>query len=283
MRRLAYLKQTLASTSLDKAALIKRIQPSLAELVAVVDKKSGTYRELEKLVGRDSDKAKEIFTQLKEQVIPQSLQATLISLADKAGTSLAAKASDTVLNTMQTLTDDSVSNLKIYLSDLETDVKSLGTEIEAWFNRGMARSEGVYKRNAKAVSLLIGIAIAISLNADSLHMLDRLSRDPAIRSAISQAAEEISANDPVAISELEEQLDNALNELPIPIGYGQAVTGKQQAAQAAWFIPLIPRRLIGWIITGFAISMGSNFWFNLLKRVVDVKNTGKKEGPDADD
>jgi len=40
MRRLHYLKRSLASTTLDKAALIKRIQPSLAELVAVWIKKA---------------------------------------------------------------------------------------------------------------------------------------------------------------------------------------------------------------------------------------------------
>ncbi len=277
MRRLEFLKQTLASTTLDKAALLKRIQPSLAELIAIVDKKSATYRELKNLVGRDSDKARAIFERIENQAIPKSLQATLISLADKAGSSIAAQASDTVLNTMQNLADDSVSNLKIYLSDLESDVKSLGQEIEGWFNRGMARSQGVYKRNAKAVGLLIGVAIAISLNADSLHMLDRLSRDPAIRSVLSQAAEEVGAENPEAIAEIENQMDGVLNELPIPIGYGPAVTDRQQAAQANWFIPLIPRRVFGWLITGFAISMGSSFWFSLLKRIIDVKNTGKQE------
>ena len=281
MRRLEYLKQTLASTTLDKAALIKKIQPSLAELVSVVDQDGSIYRELQQLIGKDGGRAKLIFDRLKQQSVPSSLQATLVSLADKAGSSIAAQASDTVLNTLQDMTDDSVSNLKIYLSDLESDVKSLGTEIEAWFNRGMDRSQGVYKRNAKAVGLLIGIAIAISLNADSLHMLDRLSRDPAIRSAISQAAEEISANDPAAIAELEEEVNGALNELPIPIGYGQAVTSKQHASQASWFIPFIPRRAVGWFITGFAISMGSSFWFNLLKRIVDIKNSGKEEGSDT--
>ncbi|NEQ44113.1 MAG: hypothetical protein F6K00_11385 [Leptolyngbya sp. SIOISBB] len=277
MRRLEFLKQTLASTTLDKAALLKRIQPSLAELVSIVDQKSATYRELKSLVGRDSDKAKAIFERIESQAIPKSLQATLISLADKAGSSIAAQASDTVLNTMQNLADDSVSNLKIYLSDLESDVKSLGQEIEGWFNRGMARSQGVYKRNAKAVGLLIGVAIAISLNADSLHMLDRLSRDPAIRSAISQAAEEVGAANPEALAEIESQVDGILNELPIPIGYGPAITSKQQEAQARWFIPFIPRRVFGWLITGFAISMGSSFWFSLLKRIVDIKNTGKQE------
>ncbi|MEM1291875.1 MAG: hypothetical protein AAGH67_10415 [Cyanobacteria bacterium P01_H01_bin.162] len=280
MRRLKYLKKTLASTTLDKSALIKTIQPDLQELVSIIDRSSPAYYELKSLVGKDGGMAKAIINRLDSQVFPKSLQANLISLAEKARSSLAATASDTVLSTMQDLKDDSVSNLKIYLADLESDVKSLGIEVEAWFDRGMNRAAGVYRRNAKAVSLLIGLAIAISLNADSLHMLDRLSRDPAIRNAVTQAAEEFATTNPegAAIAQLEEDVDSVLSGLPIPLGYSEAVTDKQQLAQENWFVPLIPRRAIGWLITGFALSMGSNFWFGLLKRIVNVKNSGKEEG-----
>jgi hypothetical protein len=282
MRRLQYLKQNLVSTSLDKSALLRTIQPSLSELVTVLDRNSSVYRELQALVVKDGGTAKAILDKIESQPVPESLKQSLAELAKKARGSLAAKASDTIMSTMSDLAEESVANVKIYLSDLESDVKALGLEIEDWFNRGMDRAAGVYRRNAKAVSILIGIAIAISLNADSLHMLDRLSRDPAVRNAISQAAEQVAAANPdsASIAQLEEQVDAALSGLPIPLGYGEAVLEKQREAQKTWFIPFIPRRLVGWLITGIAISMGANFWFNLLKKVIDVKNTGKAEGTD---
>jgi hypothetical protein len=284
MRRLEYLKRGLASTTLDKSALMKTIQPSLKELVEILDQNSPIYRELKALVGKDNGRAQAIYDKIQNQALPTSLKASLASLAEKAGGSLAARASDTVLGTMQSLTDDSVSSLKVYLADLESDVKALGTEIESWFNNGMARASGVYKRNAKAVSLLIGFAIAISLNADTLHMVDRLSRDPAVRNAINQAAEQIAAQDPQGtdFAQLEAEVDEVLKGLPIPLGYGDAVVTKQQEAQASWFIPLIPRRAVGWLITGVAISMGSGFWFSLLRRVINIKNTGKEEGAERE-
>ncbi len=34
--------------------------------------------------------------------------------------------------------------------------------------------------------------------------------------------------------------------------------------------------LLGWILTGIAISMGASFWFDLLSRLVKVRNTGKQ-------
>ena len=33
--------------------------------------------------------------------------------------------------------------------------------------------------------------------------------------------------------------------------------------------------LIGWLISGIAIAMGAPFWFDLLGKVMNVRNTGK--------
>ena len=35
--------------------------------------------------------------------------------------------------------------------------------------------------------------------------------------------------------------------------------------------------IIGWLLTGIAISMGSSFWFDLLGKLINVRNTGVKE------
>ncbi len=36
------------------------------------------------------------------------------------------------------------------------------------------------------------------------------------------------------------------------------------------------RRFMGWLITGIAISMGAPFWFDLLGKLINVRNTGSK-------
>jgi ABC-type transport system involved in cytochrome bd biosynthesis fused ATPase/permease subunit len=33
--------------------------------------------------------------------------------------------------------------------------------------------------------------------------------------------------------------------------------------------------ICGWFVSGVAISMGAPFWFDLLGKVVNVRNTGK--------
>ncbi|MEL6381485.1 MAG: hypothetical protein AAFQ89_03230 [Cyanobacteria bacterium J06626_18] len=287
MRRLRYLKTGFASTTLDKSALLKTIQPTLSELISVLDDKSKTYRELKTLVAKESKIAKAILANIETQTLPDSLRASLVSLADRATNTLATTASKTLIETAKDVSEEPITNLKIYLTDLEGDVRALGSEVEAWFNRGMDRASGVYRRNAKAVAILIGLGIAVGINADSLHMLDRLSQDPTIRNSVRQAAEQMAATTPenVEVDQLQEDVDRLLEadsligSSRIPIGYGKLVTDQQQAAQQDWFVPLVPRRVIGWLITGFAISMGSNFWFSLLKRVITVKTTGKEVNP----
>ena len=45
-----------------------------------------------------------------------------------------------------------------------------------------------------------------------------------------------------------------------------------KARSGTWWV----LKLIGWVITAFAISLGGPFWFELLNRIVDLRGAGKK-------
>ncbi|MGB0178380.1 MAG: hypothetical protein ACPF9D_14535, partial [Owenweeksia sp.] len=36
------------------------------------------------------------------------------------------------------------------------------------------------------------------------------------------------------------------------------------------------QKLLGWFVTALAITLGAPFWFDLLKRVINIRNTGNK-------
>jgi hypothetical protein len=79
--------------------------------------------------------------------------------------------------------------------------------------------------------------------------------------------------------QVQEAVDKALEEIPFPLGYNEVVIQQQLASERSWPIPFVPRRFLGWLVSGFAISMGSTFWFNVLRKVVDIRNSGgNKEG-----
>lgn len=53
---------------------------------------------------------------------------------------------------------------------------------------------------------------------------------------------------------------------------------KHPGVSLAWFYWLISNRLLGWLITVYAISLGAPFWFGLLQKLVNIRSAG--DAPD---
>jgi len=116
----------------------------------------------------------------------------------------------------------------------------------------------------------------------------------------------------IALNEIREQTDKALKVIPLPIGWNPVIVKQQlncaeqgndwgliydcnsarnpfrdktkpeTSFSIAGVIGLMLASfwngaimLAGWLVTGIAISMGASFWFDLLSKVVNVRNTGK--------
>ncbi|MEM9091022.1 MAG: hypothetical protein AAGC93_20040 [Cyanobacteria bacterium P01_F01_bin.53] len=284
LNRLHYLRNGVSgqgtsgtSAATTNAALLARLRPSLSDLTALLDPNSPTYAELVALAQREGGAVLKALEKLQTEVIPPRLRASLATLGSRAESRIRAAGEAT-----------------------GGEIQQLQTEVENWFNNGMTRASGVYRRNVKGVGLLIGLAIAFTLNADSFYMFQRLSTDPAIRNSIIQTAEqlEIGSVDTVAalsadmsIDELSDELsarmiaelqsvgtavEETLADYPLPIGRTPNVINAQQEAENEWPVPFIPQRLVGWSITALALSMGASFWFDLLRKVTSVRSSGDK-------
>lgn len=170
---------------------------------------------------------------------------------------------------------------QINTAKVDQELKQFQKEVENWFDRSMDRASGVYKRNAKGVAFLIGIFLAFAANADTLHIVDRLSKDTAVRTAITRYAGSAVSN--CSTSELEcirDQVNQNIDALPI--GRSSTTITEQDKESQGWLFPPF-KRILGWILSGFAISMGAPFWFELLGKIVNVRNTGPKPQSSTDD
>ncbi len=258
LRRLDYIKRGLVSTPAEQAALLSKLRPTMEQLLDVFEDGTATKNELLQLAQQGNPTARALLDRLGDQTITPALRNSLGAIARKV------QATSTNIQTA-----------------VHTEVQDFSREVEKWFDRGMERATGVYKRNAKAVALLIGIGTAISINADSFHISTRLIQDPVLRDSITSTANQLAAGSgqdlASSIDEVQTVVDEALAEIPFPLGYNEIVIEQQMEAEATWPIPFIPRRFLGWLISGFAISMGSTFWFNVLKKIINVRNTGNKD------
>ncbi|MBF2088316.1 MAG: hypothetical protein IGR80_10755 [Synechococcales cyanobacterium K44_A2020_017] len=291
-RRLPYLRQSVG---------LAISPPTLSEVVSLLTDRT-TYDRLHPELRDLVDQALATTSPSQAQVaLPLQLQRSLGDLARMAETSV-----------------DALEQ------SLEKSVQHLEVELSSWFDQSMERASGVYKRNAKGIALIIGVAIAYVANADTLYMIERLSQDSDLRRAIQTAAGQLQtlpSAEPLSLSEqpLDQPLDGTgsptgsadtltgltlpqadasdastldaatpeaeqlrrlkaavaenLDDIPLPIGRSPMVTEQQQAASQSWPVPIL-KRLVGWVLSGIAISMGAGFWYNLLGSVMRVRNTG---------
>ncbi|MEH1897563.1 MAG: hypothetical protein V7K94_20100 [Nostoc sp.] len=168
---------------------------------------------------------------------------------------------------------------RIKVGDLTEEINQFKNEVETWFDRSMDRASGVYKRNAKGVAILIGISIAFLTNTDTFHLIKRLSEDSVIRSTIAQSASQRIdyINDPAARRDIEKLLGNA----SIPIGWQNInqqfeLLDTTKSNQVYIRISQVIKLICGWVVSGFAIAMGAPFWFDILNKIINVRNSGPK-------
>lgn len=252
IRRLGYLRSQL-SGGMDLAeGLVRQLQPNLKELLSLPDYSSDRS-------DLHSSELAYVRKTLEDKLLPLRLQESLGILAER----------------VSRRTDVAEDQLKLFQQ-----------ELEQWYDRGMDRAAGVYRRNSKIVGILIGVAIAATVNADTFYIANRLTVDQAVRTSVIQTVNQVSLEtmaspsaDSGALSDDLESLGNAvqrtLSDYALPIGRSPKLLATQAVLEADWPFP-IPRHWLGWIITGVAISMGSNFWFDALRRVTSVRSSGAK-------
>ncbi|MEH1933689.1 MAG: hypothetical protein V7L14_08145 [Nostoc sp.] len=171
---------------------------------------------------------------------------------------------------------------RIKIGDLIEEMNQFKNEVETWFDRSMERASGVYKRNAKGVAIIIGISIAILTNTDTFHLVKRLSQDSVIRSTITQSA--IKGSDYIKDPETRREIEKLLENASIPIGWQninqqfELLDTKDSNSRNVLLIRSwqVFKLICGWIVSGLAIAMGAPFWFDILNKVINVRNAGPK-------
>jgi hypothetical protein len=184
----------------------------------------------------------------------------------------------------------------------EKGIQSLEKEIIIWFDQSMERASGVYNRNVKGVTFLIGLVVTLAINADTFYIVQRLNKDAALRSSINQVISEVISNNKKQIDEcvieankldkpLEklrqqnqcfEDINTSLDNISMPLGwstreqFNKQVNPRYPATPQLrdWVFGII-KLIFGWLLSAAAIAMGAPFWFDLLGKFINVRNAGQ--------
>ena len=163
------------------------------------------------------------------------------------------------------------------LAEAGDDFDRARTSLEAWFDAGMDRVSGWYKRESLVILLAIGVVTAVGFNIDALSIRRTLANNNSVRQEILLRAEETQR----AIAERAEGGTAAQVRLGLTddelrqakAGLGDLIGAPRppfNVLDGSWWTAVL-----GWLITAVAISIGAPFWFDLLNKFMVIRATVK--------
>jgi hypothetical protein len=195
------------------------------------------------------------------------------------------------------------------VSQNQSELELVRGNIEEWFNNAMDRLTGWYKRRSLITTLLVGTILAVIVNVDSINLVGRLWSEPDLRFAILNNIESILTQDNTTTLNVGQLsvIQQQFSQITLPVGwlgspvflssdqgtsvvkvctffpsqeneiYGILVSGQcypiinspHATNLTGWLI-----KLAGILISGIAASPGASFWFDLLKKIINVRLTG---------
>jgi hypothetical protein len=164
------------------------------------------------------------------------------------------------------------------------DIDRLKNELASWFDNGMDRLSGKFKRQTQWMTFVIALITAFVVNLDTIRVATLLWEQPALAQKLKWASiDEPQPKNADEAIESGKRIVTAINTLAqegFPVGWPpghffdvQDENGKWQAfwvaSPSVWYRPLI-----GWFITAVAALFGAPFWFDMLQSIVRLKGAG---------
>jgi hypothetical protein len=173
------------------------------------------------------------------------------------------------------------------IADADHDIDSVRTAIEGWFEDAMDRASGWYKRRTQIWTVLVAIFVTVAANADTLQITRRLWSNPTLRTAVVEEAKsraqeprptvsveypDPDAPDNPVVTRLDNSIisDQERSMLGQVLGWQTDPQDEPSSPWARW-----PQRVLGWLLTVLAASLGAPFWFDLLNKFMNVRSAGK--------
>jgi hypothetical protein len=164
-------------------------------------------------------------------------------------------------------------NLEESLTAIWRSVDYSATEfragVERWFDRGMERVSGWYTRRVKLILFIVGLFLAVGINASAITAANRIWKDDAVRDGL-LAQVENQPDDATGADATGADAIDELKKMQFPIGWEH-----ENRPEGGWgWVAAV----FGWTLTAVAVTLGAPFWFDLLGKVSNLRAAGPKPG-----
>lgn len=156
------------------------------------------------------------------------------------------------------------------IQNADKDITKAEKNIETWFDDTMQRVGGWYKLERQVWIVGIATVLTLAANADTLRMTRVLWRNPTQRAQIVEA---VKARAGQSNGNSSNPTTAELKDLDYLLGWGNdnKTAPESDNCWLRWAL-----RVLGWFLTIVAVSLGAPFWFDLLNKIVNLRNAGPK-------
>jgi hypothetical protein len=244
--------------------------------------------------------AQKIGSYVDPKVVAQVILGQLVpppKQADAGGTQKAPTMEE-VLKAIANLADDRSEKAPLWHAAVaaKDDIEKFSKNVSEWLDKSLHMLGEGYKKWVQVLSLVLGLAVAIIGDIDTVQLTRRLYTDKELRESVAASAEQFtrSANPELfkrcsalplealkkdagcaPVAALVEGVTRRNQTLAkLPIGWednGDICTPNQSCAKP------YAVRFFGWLLTALALSLGAPFWFDLLNRFVNIRGSVRRE------
>ncbi len=154
-----------------------------------------------------------------------------------------------------------------------TKIEDLRNRSTDYFNGVLNQAQATFKAQARSVVIILSLLVTLILGTDTIDMARELWSDAALRAAASLQASSLASQGQNSAANFQ-SLQNTL-ALPLHFSWLQSNPFPQNGTLGGDVLWVI-LKVLGLLITAVAVSQGSSFWYDILKRM-----TGQSAQPVA--
>ncbi len=221
---------------------------------------------------------------------------------------------DTYQNFVQganALPDGNLKKLLTSITKQTDNLETLTKDIEKYFNDAMDRVSGWYKKNIKIITFIVAAAVTIGFNVDTIYVIKAAKADPVLRQKMNDLGDRLVADtsftnivngihnpdnnyyDEYVNDSSVNTADSAVIANQVPAADSASVSFSTRQDQLVYMYALTKDAgfpigwniqkgysllwvLAGWLLTACALSAGAPFWFDMLKKLINIRSSGPK-------
>jgi hypothetical protein len=145
-----------------------------------------------------------------------------------------------------------------------TSISDLRTRTTAYFTGMMDQASATFRANARSFVIILSVAVTVLFGTDSIQLAKTLWSNAELRGLAVAKAEVVAAQE--GSTATIDDLVKELSDLTINIGWWQTDHPAAGATVADWAL-FVFLKIVGLGLTAMAVSQGSSFWYDLLKKI----------------